>query len=42
MKKVKGAVKRNILNFTDSNGSDSSGEDETIVQLKEKYHIRGK
>jgi hypothetical protein len=41
-KKVKGAVKRKIFNSTDSSGSDSSGEDEMIVQLKEKFHITGK
>jgi hypothetical protein len=41
-KKVKGAMKRKIFNFTDSNGRDSSGEGEMIAQLKEKFNSTGK
>jgi hypothetical protein len=42
LKKVKVAVKRKMFNLTDSCGSDSSGDDKMIAQVKEKFHITGK
>jgi hypothetical protein len=41
-KKVKGAIKRKILNLTDFSGNDSSGEGEMIARFQEKFHITGK
>jgi uncharacterized protein YjbJ (UPF0337 family) len=36
-KKVKGAVKRKVLNLTDSSGTDSLGEGEMIVKRNENF-----
>jgi hypothetical protein len=35
-------MKRKIFNPTDFSGSSSSGDNEMVVQLKEKFHITGR
>jgi hypothetical protein len=42
LKKIKGAMKREIFSLTDSSGRDSSEDSEVIAQLKEKFHIAEK
>jgi hypothetical protein len=41
-KKAKGAMKRKLINLTNSSSSNSSGEGEKMAQLKKKFYITGK